>query len=99
MDSESVAIKSPEVSSATTEADTHLKQYPRSLKRGAFACLLDVCSDVFAILAWSGMLMYAIVLWYFNGAFVKDMPFSAQKLLTVARPVSSNPTDCYPGPH
>lgn len=91
MDAEPVAIKSPEVRGAkhdvTTEADT---QHPRSLERGAFACLLNICSDVFAILAWSGMLMYAIILWYFNGTLVKDIPFSAQKLLTVAKPVSSN---------
>jgi hypothetical protein len=99
MGSELAATESPEVSSAKhdvmTEADTHLKQHPRSLKRGAFTGMLNVCSDAFAILDWSGVLAYAIILWYFNGALVKDMPFSPQKLLTAARPVSSNPIDCY----
>lgn len=95
MGSEPATIASPEVSSAkhdvTTEADTRLKQHPQSLKRGAFTGLLNVCSDVFAILVWSGMLVYAIILWYFNGALVKVMPFTAQKLLTAARPVSFQP--------
>lgn len=59
---------------------------PRNLDRSVWNKLSLVATDVFSILAWSGMSIYAIILWRYHGELVQKIPFSAEALLSFATP-------------
>lgn len=56
----------------------------RSLNRTALESFLLISIDIFSILAWSGMLVYAMYLWHYRNQMIQDIPFSVETLLALA---------------
>lgn len=60
------------------------------LRRSPSDLLVLICGDIFAILSWSAILIYASLLWYSHGKREVDLSsrtFTAPLLMNFARPV------------
>jgi hypothetical protein len=57
---------------------------PRTLDRSAFDTLLLVATDMLMVLAWTGMFIYAALLWFIRDKFVDERTFSAAGLIGAA---------------
>lgn len=79
----------------------HLKQsrQPKTLRRSTLDLLLLVWGDVFAILLWFAILVYASLLWYSHGKKEIDLSdgmFDPEELMGLARPVGFQKSSCLP---
>jgi hypothetical protein len=85
----------PVPSATKTEAEPdslpHLGQYnslihvrPRTLDRTVVDTLLLVATDVLMVLAWTGTLVYASLLWSVRNKFIDEISFSATELIKAA---------------
>lgn len=58
----------------------------RNLSRSTFDSLVLIAADLFSIVAWMGMLVYALLLWYNNGVLVDESTISIEALVAAATP-------------
>lgn len=57
---------------------------PQTLDRTVVDTLLLAATDVLMVLAWTEMLIYAVLVWYAQDKFVDEISFSAAELISAA---------------
>ena len=76
------------IRAGTTESrsdiDASLLAEPRSLRRSINSAAINIASDLLSVVAWSGMLVYAALLWYYRERPFSAIPFPAERLISGA---------------
>lgn len=57
---------------------------PDTLNRTVMSRLLLAATDGIMVLAWTGMFIYAVLVWYARDKFIDEMSFSAAELIAAA---------------